>query len=99
MGEEIKPINVQKLTDITDYMIICTATSDRHAKALAEKLTRATREVGQKPIGTEGEQDGHWILIDFVDVVVHIMQAETREFYSLEKLWTITESSREGHAG
>lgn len=91
---DIKTINVRALTDITDLMIICSATSTRHANTLADKLLRSMREAGIRPAGMEGEQQGDWILVDLHDIVVHIMLKETREFYDLEKLWAMTEKSR-----
>ena len=76
-------------------MIICTATSTRHANSIAEKLVRTMITVGVKPFNRiEDQSDSGWILVDFLDTVVHIMLKETREFYSLEKLWTVTESKR-----
>ena len=91
----ISNIDVTALTDVTDYLIICTATSTRHAKSLADKLLRTMKNQGIKPLGIEGEQQSEWILVDLQDVVVHIMLAEIREFYDLEKLWTMTEEMRQ----
>ena len=91
---DVKTIDVRKLTSITDYMIICSATSTRHAKTIADKVLRATRDHGIKHIGVEGEADSDWVLIDLSDIVVHIMLPSAREFYSLEKLWTVTEKAR-----
>lgn len=93
-GIDINSLDVRELTDIMDIMIICTATSTRHARTLADKLVQAAKGAGIMPLGVEGEQPGEWILIDLADVVVHIMLAQTREFYSLEKLWAMTESLR-----
>jgi len=89
---DVRPMDVRELTDIADYMIVATATSKRHASAIADKLTRAAKNHNAKPLGVEGENDSEWILIDLGDVVVHIMLPEAREFYSLEKLWTVAES-------
>ena len=99
-GTDIKDIDVTELTEVTDRIIICTATSIRHATALAERVARKLRESGIRPLTTEGanQKDG-WVLIDFGDIVVHIMIAATREFYSLEKLWGMTKTAREKVVG
>lgn len=94
-AEDVKIIDVKNLTNITDYMIICTARSSRHASAIGNNLTEKLREQGFKPISIEGEKQSDWILLDYADFVVHIMLKETREFYSLEKLWSVTNGSRE----
>lgn len=92
---DIKSIDVTGNTDVTDYIVICTATSTRHAQSLTDKVMRELRDHGIRALGTEGaQQNDEWILVDFGDVVVHVMLAEAREFYSLEKLWTFTEEQR-----
>ncbi len=94
-AQDIKVLDVSSLTDVMDTMVICTATSIRHAASMAEKLVEATKKVGIKPFNKVQDQtDTGWILVDLLDVVVHIMLAETREFYSLEKLWTAAEKNR-----
>ena len=92
---DIKTMNVTHLTDITDTMIICTATSDRHSKNIADKIITQLKEHGMKPFGTNGKDNGQWILLDYTDVVVHIMLSEERAFYDLERLWSVTENARE----
>lgn len=92
---EITVLDVRTLTNICDVMIICSASSRRHAMAMADKLMRAFREQGIKPYGVEGETVGEWVLIDYSDFVVHIMLPEIREFYNLEKLWGATQTVRE----
>ena len=90
-------IDVRELTSITDTMIICSGTSKRHLKTLAEQLVKRAKSEGVEPLGVEGEDTAEWILVDLTDVVVHIMQPPAREFYSLEKLWTTAEEVREKH--
>lgn len=89
-GIDIKVLNVQKLTDITDYMIVVTGTSDRHVKTLSGRVLEFMLEYHWKPTGLEGEESRDWILVDFVDVVVHIMRDTTRKYYDLESLWNET---------
>ena len=100
--DEHKAINIQssdvtKLTDITDTIIICTATSNRHARTLADKILEACKKQGTRHESVEGADEGQWILVDFSDCIVHIMTETTREFYNLEKLWVMTESKRQEH--
>lgn len=94
-GEEILKLDVHELTTITSWMVICTATSKRHAHALSDHLVTKMKEQGNQPLGVEGDEQNEWILIDLDDIIVHIMLAETRKFYSLEKLWTVTLKVRE----
>jgi len=84
---DIKVIDVRKLTDITDQMIICHGTSDRHVMSLARQVMDALADKDIRPASSEGEDLGEWILIDYLDVLVHIMKRETREHYDLESLW------------
>ena len=75
------------MTAIADFMIVVSGTSSRHVKALANHVISDMRDEGLRPQGLEGEQDGEWVLLDFGDVLVHVMQHATREFYDLESLW------------
>lgn len=88
-GNDIQCLDVRKQTDIADYMIIVSGTSSRHVGALVNNVVMEAGEAGLKPKGVEGQESGEWILIDLIDVVVHVMNPEAREFYDLERLWTL----------
>jgi ribosome-associated protein len=86
-GLDIVTIDVRTLTNITDYMVVCTGRSTRHVRGLAENLVVRAKELHVKDIKMEGERESEWVLVDLGDVVVHVMLAATRAFYSLEDLW------------
>lgn len=86
-GLDIKTLDVRKLTTVTDWMIICTGTSNRHVKSLAQNVIDQAKLAGERPRGIEGLEKGEWALVDLGGVVVHVMQVQARAFYQLEKLW------------
>lgn len=86
-ARDLRVLDVRGLTDITDYMVVASGTSDRHVKALADHVQEALGARGVKPLGVEGEEAGEWVLLDYGDVVAHVMRPAVREFYDLEKLW------------
>jgi ribosome-associated protein len=88
-GVDIRILDVGGLTSITDHMVIASGTSTRHVKSLADNVTRKTRQAGYRALGVEGEQAAEWVLVDLGDVVVHVMIPRVREFYALEKLWSV----------
>lgn len=88
-GVDLKVLDVRAQTTITDVMVIVSGTSTRHVKALADNVTLKAKANGFPALGVEGEQGAEWVLIDLGDVVVHVMIPAIREFYALEKLWSM----------
>lgn len=86
----IDPIlmEVGRLTSFTDYFLVASGNSSRQVQAISQHMARRLREEGFRPLGVEGEQEGHWVLMDYGDVVIHIFYQPVREFYDLEGLWT-----------
>jgi len=95
-GFDITVMDVRKLTSMTSYMIVASATSSRQAKSIADNVREKLKEKGYSIRGTEGEKEGEWVLVDLNDIVVHIMVPTTRAYYNLEQLWGEAESRR-GH--
>ena len=86
-AQNILILDVRDISGFADWLIISTASSSRNAKAIANKLIESIKVNQQNLVGIEGEDDAEWILVDCGDVVVNIMQKDTREFYDLESLW------------
>jgi ribosome-associated protein len=95
---EVKVLDVRGLTDIADYMVIASGTSDRHVRSVAQRVVERTKEAGFRPHGVEGQQDSDWVLIDLSEMIVHVMLPRVREFYGLEKLWDMTAAKRAARA-
>jgi ribosome-associated protein len=87
MAEGVVLLNVKKLSAISDYIVICSAGSDRQVHAIAENISDGLAKAGIRPLGMEGVTEGRWALLDFNDVVVHIFLEDLRAFYDLEGLW------------
>lgn len=88
-GLDIKVLDVAALTTITDHMVVATGTSNRHVKSIADNIIVKAKEAGYRPLGVEGLDAAEWVLVDLGDVVAHVMQAQSRAFYQLEKLWDV----------
>lgn len=86
-GENIRIIKIDELTVIADYFIIANGGSTTQVKALADEVEFKLSEAGLEPRRTEGYQGANWIVLDYIDVVIHIFHKETRDFYDLERLW------------
>ena len=95
---EIKVLDVRGLTDIADFMVIASGTSDRHVRSVAQRVVEKTKQAGYRPHGVEGQQDSDWVLIDLNEMIVHVMLPRVREFYGLEKLWDLTATKRAARA-
>ena len=88
-AKDIVKLDVRDMTTVTDYMIVASGTSNRHVQALVDNVAEKAREAGHRPIGVEGEDGGEWVLLDLQDALVHVMLPKVREFYNLEKLWSL----------
>lgn len=89
-GLDVRLLDVRSQTPMTDAMIVCTGTSTRHVRSIAENVIRDAKKAGHQPQGVEGLNGSEWVLVDLGGVVVHVMLAQTRIFYQLEKLWEMT---------
>ncbi|WP_445365093.1 ribosome silencing factor [Microbulbifer sp. ANSA001] len=98
-GKDIVALDVSELSDVMDNLVICTGTSSRQVKSLAENVVDELKLEGVRPIGVEGKEQGEWVLVDYGDLVVHVMLADVRNFYDLEKLWSMTPNTRDDADG
>jgi ribosome-associated protein len=95
---DVKYLDVRGLTDIADFMVIASGTSDRHVRSVAQRVVEKAKAGGFRPHGIEGQQDGDWVLIDLNEMIIHVMLPRVREFYGLEKLWDMTVTKRAARA-
>jgi len=80
-------LEVGRLTSISDYFLVTSGNSSRQVQAISQHVSRRMKEEGFRPLGVEGEEEGHWVLLDYGEVVIHIFYHPLREFYDLEGLW------------
>ena len=88
-ARDVTEIDVRGKTSVTDYMVVASGTSTRHVKSIADEVVRFAKKTGVMPLGVEGEREAEWVLVDLGDVIVHVMLPRVREFYALERLWTV----------
>lgn len=86
-GQDVKVLDIADISDFADFMVVVSGTSDTHVKALARSASDKLRSQGMKPLNEDGSDVGEWVLVDFGDVVLHVMRPEVRAYYDLEKLW------------
>jgi ribosome-associated protein len=101
-AKDVREIDVRGKTSIADLLVIASGTSARHVKSIANEVTKFAKQAGVAPLGVEGEVEGEWVLVDLGDVIVHVMLPRIREFYGLERLWTVGDHGHDvdaAHAG
>lgn len=86
-GQDVRVIEIANISDFADFMVVVSGTSDTHVRALAREASDSLRKQGVKPLNEDGADVGEWVLVDFGDVVLHVMRPEVRTYYDLEKLW------------
>lgn len=92
-AKDIVCLDVKPLTSVADMMVVASGTSNRHVKAIADNVRDKMKQRDIKPLGIEGEDAAEWVLVDLGDIIVHIMLPDTRRFYDLEKLWSLSPDS------
>lgn len=95
-AKDIVEIDVREKSSVTDYMVVASGTSTRHVKSIANEVVVFSKKLDIMPLGVEGEREAEWVLVDLGDVVVHVMLPRVREFYALERLWTVGDQPPEG---
>ena len=88
-ARDVIEIDVRGKSSVCDFMVIASGTSSRHVKSVADEVVRFAKKLNVMPLGVEGEREAEWVLVDLGDVVVHVMLPRVREYYALERLWTV----------
>ena len=94
-AKDVVTIDVRGKSSVADYFVIASGTSSRHVKSIAEEVVRFAKKLDMMPLGVEGEREAEWVLVDLGDVIVHVMLPRVREFYALERLWTVGDQRRQ----
>jgi ribosome-associated protein len=97
-ARDIREIDVCGRTSIADLLVIASGTSSRHVKSIADEVVKYAKRAGMLPLGVEGETEAEWVLVDLGDIIVHVMLPRIREFYGLERLWTVGDQEPEAAA-
>jgi ribosome silencing factor RsfS/YbeB/iojap len=98
-ARDVREIDVRDKSSVTDLLVVASGTSSRHVKSIADEVVRKAKKAGLPPIGVEGQREAEWVLVDLGDIVVHVMLPRTREFYGLERLWTVGDDMPTALAG
>jgi len=98
-ARDVREIDVRDKSSVTDLLVVASGTSSRHVKSIADEVVKKAKKAGLPPIGVEGQREAEWVLVDLGDIVVHVMLPRTREFYGLERLWTVGDQMPTALAG
>ncbi len=98
-ARDVREIDVRDKSSVTDLLVVASGTSSRHVKSIADEVVKKAKHAGLPPIGVEGQREAEWVLVDLGDIVVHVMLPRTREFYGLERLWTVGDDMPTALAG
>ena len=91
-AKDVREIDIRGKASFADMLVIASGTSSRHVKSIADEVVKYAKQAGVPPIGVEGQREAEWVLVDLGDIVVHVMLPRVREFYGLERLWTVGDS-------
>lgn len=94
-ARDVAEIDVRGKTSIADYIIVASGTSSRHVKSVADEVVKYAKRAGMPPLGVEGQREAEWVLVDLGDIVVHVMLPRVREFYGLERLWSLGDAAED----
>ena len=88
-AKDVVEIDVRGKSSVADYLVIASGTSTRHVKSIADEVVKFSKRAGVMPLGVEGAREAEWVLVDMNDIIIHVMLPQTRDFYNLEKLWSV----------